>query len=75
MAQYDPDGRRMRRIPLPVRYPLMCSFGGPGLDILYVTSSAALVTAEEAAAQPLAGALFAIRGTGAVGLPEPAFAG
>lgn len=75
VAQYDPDGRRMRRIALPVRYPLMCSFGGPELDLLYVTSSAALVTAEEAAQQPLAGALFAIHGTGAVGLPEPAFAG
>jgi sugar lactone lactonase YvrE len=75
VAQYDPDGRRMRRIALPVRYPLMCSFGGPALDLLYVTSSAALVTAEEAAQQPLAGALFAIHGTGAAGLPEPEFAG
>lgn len=75
VAQYDPDGRRIRRIPLPVRYPLMCTFGGRDLDVLYVTSSAALVTADEAAGQPLAGALFAIRNTGAIGLPEPAFAG
>ena len=75
VAQYDPAGRRMRRIALPVRYPLMCTFGGPALDTLYVTSATGLVTPEEAAAQPLAGALFAIRGTGAQGIAEPAFAG
>jgi len=75
VAQYDPTGRRMRRIALPVRYPLMCTFGGPALDTLYVTSATGLVTPEEAAAQPLAGALFAIRGTGAHGIAEPAFSG
>jgi L-arabinonolactonase len=40
-----------------------------------VTSSVALVPEAERASQPLAGALFAIRGLGAKGLPEPLFEG
>lgn len=75
VAQYDPDGRLMRAVPLPVKYPLMCSFGGPDLATLYVTTSLALVTAGESAAQPLAGGLFAIHGTGCRGIAEPVYGG
>jgi L-arabinonolactonase len=75
VAQYDPDGRRVRRIKLPVLHPLMCNFGGPDLDVLYVTTATALLTADEVAGQPLAGALFAIYGTGARGVAEPEFGG
>ena len=75
VAQYDPDGKLMRSIPLPVKYPLMCSFGGPDLSTLYVTTSLALVATEEAAEQPLAGGLFAIRGTGCRGIAEPVYGG
>jgi sugar lactone lactonase YvrE len=75
VAQYDPDGGRIRQIPLPVKYPPMCNFGGTELDVLYVTTSAALVTQDESAGQHLAGALFAIHGTGARGICEPFFAG
>ena len=52
----------------------MCSFGGSALDVLYVTSAAAMLPESERGAQPLAGALFAIHGLGATGLPEPFFA-
>lgn len=75
VAQYDPDGRLMRAIPLPVKYPLMCSFGGPDLETLFVTTSRAMVTAEEATSQPLAGALFAIHGTGCRGIAETPYGG
>jgi L-arabinonolactonase len=75
VAQYDPDGNLMRAIPLPVKYPLMCTFGGPDLTTLYVTTCLALVTPDEAADQPLAGALLAIHGTGCTGLAEPSYAG
>jgi sugar lactone lactonase YvrE len=75
VAQYDPDGRLVQAIPLPVKYPLMCNFGGEGMDVLYVTTATALVTPEEAAAQPLAGSLFAIYGCGSRGIPEPFYAG
>jgi L-arabinonolactonase len=75
VAQYDPEGRLMRAIALPVRYPLMCSFGGTDLQTLYVTTSRAMVAAEEAASQPLAGALFAIHGTGCRGIAETPYGG
>lgn len=75
VARFDPKGRLDRRITMPVRHPTMCSFGGENLDTLYVTSAASMVAEEEREAQPLAGALFAIRGLGVGGLPEPLFGG
>lgn len=75
IAQYDPAGVLMRTVPLPVKYPLMCTFGGPNLDILYVTTSAAMVTAAEREEEPLAGCLFAVHGTGSTGIPEPLYVG
>jgi len=75
VARFDADGRLDRLIRLPVQHPTMCCFGGPNLDTLYITSGAALPTEEERAAQPLAGALFAVHGLGVTGVPEPRFAG
>jgi L-arabinonolactonase len=73
VAQYDPDGRLIQTIALPVKYPLMCSFGGPNMDILFVTTGRALATPEELMAQPLSGSVFAIHDTGSIGIPEGAF--
>ncbi|MBZ8135163.1 SMP-30/gluconolactonase/LRE family protein [Afifella sp. IM 167] len=70
---FAPDGRLLEKIALPVTHPTMCAFGGPDLDILFVTSATCLADGPET--EPLAGALFAISGTGARGLPEPQFAG
>ena len=70
VAQYDPDGRLIQTIALPVKYPLMCSFGGPNMDILFVTTGRALATPEELMAQPLSSSVFAIRDTGSIGIPE-----
>jgi L-arabinonolactonase len=75
IARIDPKGRLDRLIPMPVKHVTMCSFGGPRLETLYATSAAAMVPEGERAAQPLAGALFAIEGLGVRGLPEPLFAG
>jgi L-arabinonolactonase len=75
VARIDPAGRLDRLISMPVRHVTMCSFGGPALDVLYVTSAAAMLPESERGSQPLAGALFAIHGLGATGLPEPFFAG
>jgi L-arabinonolactonase len=75
IAQYDPAGKLIQAIRMPVRNPLMCSFGGSNMDILYVTTSAAMVSPDEIAQQPLAGALFAIHGSGSTGIPEPYYAG
>lgn len=73
VARFDPHGRLDRLVRLPVRHPTMCSFGGPKLDVLYVTTATAFLAEGEAAAQPLAGSLFAIHGLGVRGLPEPSY--
>ena len=36
--RYTPDGKRDRRLQVPMLKPAMCSFGGKGLDTLIVTS-------------------------------------
>ena len=75
IAKYDPAGNIVDTIRLPVRYPTMCTFGGENLEILYVTSATIFVQDDEKDAQPQAGGLFAIHGTGAKGIAEPFFAG
>lgn len=75
VGRYDPKGKQMETIRLPVQHPTMCSFGGDDLDILYVTTTRKFLTPALAKDQPLAGALFAIRDIGAKGLPEPFFKG
>jgi len=49
-------------------------FGGPCLDIIFVTSAAIRLSAETRATQPQAGRLFAIKG-GVKRLPEVRFRG
>lgn len=73
VAQFDPDGRLVRHIRLPVSNPTMCTFGGPDLDILYVTSASRFLDEGARREQPLAGHVFAIAGLGVRGLPEPEF--
>jgi len=75
IGRYDPDGALMETIRLPVQHPTMCSFGGPDLDTLYITSTRKFLTPDMETEQPLAGALFALHDTGARGLPEPFFKG
>ena len=50
------------------------TFGGPDLDIAYVTSMARTVKGQKPRERE-AGGLFAIHGLGVRGLPEPRFAG
>ena len=73
IVRYAPDGRIDRVLELPVQRPTCCAFGGPNLDILYVTTASQKMTREELDAQPLAGALLALD-VGVRGLPEPRFA-
>ncbi|MGA1286862.1 MAG: SMP-30/gluconolactonase/LRE family protein [Rubrivivax sp.] len=72
VVRHAPDGHLDRVIPLPVDKPTAVAFGGPTLDRLYITTASQFMTAEEQAAQPLAGALLAID-VGVRGLPEPRF--
>ena len=73
VAQFDPDGRLVRHVRLPVSNPTMCAFGGPDLDVLYVTSASRFLDAQQRQEQPLAGHVLAIEGLGARGIPEPKF--
>ncbi|WP_421994325.1 SMP-30/gluconolactonase/LRE family protein [Reyranella sp.] len=73
VAQFDPEGKLMRHVRLPVANPTICGFGGADLDVLYVASASRFLDAERLKAQPLAGRVFAIHGLGCRGLPEPRF--
>jgi len=73
--RYDPDGRLMQTITLPTDLPTCCEFGGPDLDILYVTSAVLNRPAEHFAGQRHPGGLFAVTGLGVKGLPLPPFQG
>jgi sugar lactone lactonase YvrE len=73
VVRYAPDGRIDRVIELPSERPTSCAFGGPNLDVLYVTTASQWMSESEMAAQPMAGALLAID-TDVRGLPEPRLA-
>ena len=66
------DGRLDRVIRLPVSRPTSCTFGGPDLDELYVTSAWKGLSADARRAEPLAGALFRVR-PGVRGVPPSVF--
>ena len=74
LARFAPDGRLERTIGLPVESTTSLSFGGPNLDIAYVTSMARAVKGVKPKERE-AGGLFAVYGLGVRGLPEPRFAG
>ena len=65
--RFTPDGRLDRSLPVPVKKPAMCAFGGSGLDTLFVTS---IRPGGDLSDQPLAGGVFALR-PGVRGLDEP----
>ena len=74
VVRYTPDGCIDRIIEVPVLNPTCVAFGGPGLDTLYITTAQYAMSAEQVAAEPLSGGLFACR-PGVTGLPDTKFAG
>lgn len=73
MGRFSPEGKLDRLIDMPVRHVSCPCFGGPDLDILYVTSISNSGNALKDD-HPDAGSLFAVHGTGVRGLPEVRFA-
>ena len=67
--RFTPEGKLDQSLPVPVKKPAMCAFGGAGLDTLFVTS----IRPEgvDLSDQALAGGVFALR-PGVRGLPEAA---
>lgn len=69
---FRPDGTLLQLLDVPTPYPTCPCFGGPDLDVLYVTSisnSGNLMRTDH----PDAGALFAFHGLGARGIAEVPF--
>jgi L-arabinonolactonase len=73
IARFDRSGRTALVIDMPCRMPTNVGFGGPDLDVLYVTSLKQ--TPNITADGPGAGWLYSITGLGVKGLPETRFNG
>jgi sugar lactone lactonase YvrE/DNA-binding IclR family transcriptional regulator len=74
VTRYDPDGRVERVINLPVPRPTSCTFGGPDRSTLFITTARIRLSAQQLAAAPLSGSVFALR-TGIRSQPETPFDG
>jgi sugar lactone lactonase YvrE len=72
VLRVSPEGRILLEVPMPVHQPSSCAFGGPDLDILYVTSARDGLQLDE---DDIAGSVFALRGHGVRGLPAVTFPG
>jgi sugar lactone lactonase YvrE len=66
-----PDGTVLDRLELPVSQPSSCTFGGPCLEDLYVTSAREGLDPGQVAREPHAGGIFRFR-PGARGRPAAA---
>jgi L-arabinonolactonase len=74
LARYAPNGRVERVVDMPVKKVTSVMFGGPDLDVLYVTSMAKPPLPRFPGDPALRGSLFAIHGLGVRGVPEARFA-
>ena len=68
ISRFAADGELLRRVQLPTSHISNLCFGGAGLDRLFVTSARVGLSADQLAAQPLAGALFEVDAQGVRGL-------
>ncbi len=74
LVRYAPDGRIVSTVSLPVSRPTACTFGGPDLATLYVTTARFRLSPDKLAAEAQAGSLLAVD-VGVKGLPEPLYSG
>jgi sugar lactone lactonase YvrE len=74
VRRYGEDGALEGHLELPVTNPTNAVFGGPDLSTLYVTSARHGLSEEQLEAEPLAGAVFALKPE-MTGLPGNRFAG
>jgi len=74
VTRYSPEGKVMEVIPMPVPNITSCTFAGPDLDTMYITTARHLLNEEGLRKYPLSGSLFSCK-PGVTGLPTPLFAG
>lgn len=73
IVRYAPDGTLDRVIDMPVKKVTSVMFGGPALNILFVTSMAKPPRPHNPGDGILRGSLFAVHDLGVTGLPEMRF--
>ena len=73
LVRYTPDGAVDRIVDMPVKKVTSVMFGGPNLDILFVTSMAKPPLPRFPGDGVQRGSLFALHDLGVRGLPEPRF--
>ena len=74
VRRYSPGGEWLETKRVPVARPTSCTFGGPDLDRLYITSASIGLDDEALNMQPNAGGLFMLI-PGVRGIPDLPFAG
>ncbi len=74
VVRYSPQGEVIQEIPLPVKRPTSCAFGGSDMSTLFITSASIDLSSEQKEQQPFAGDLFWIE-TDTVGLEENFYLG
>ncbi|WP_051904257.1 SMP-30/gluconolactonase/LRE family protein [Neorhizobium vignae] len=73
VVRYAPDGRLDTVLSMPVSNPTCVCFGGRDYRTLFITTASKFLTEEQRAAEPMAGAVFALEGV-AQGFAEHRFA-
>lgn len=74
IVRFDPQGKEVLRIPLPVQRPTSCTFGGTDLRSLYITTASVGLSEQEIERSFYAGDLFCLK-TDITGLPASSFGG
>jgi sugar lactone lactonase YvrE len=74
VRRYSSEGELKEVIAVPASRVTSVAFGNPELDTLFITTARSVRSPQEAAAEPHAGSMFALR-PGAIGLAPTPFAG
>jgi sugar lactone lactonase YvrE len=74
VVRYAPTGERDQIIEVPVTRPSCCTFGGPDLRTLFITSARYMMTPEEDRQDTQAGSLFSVDLDDVKGAPAALFA-
>lgn len=72
LQRFDPEGQKMAQIHMPVQRPTSCTFGGPDLQTLYITTASVGLSEVEIERSFFSGDLFALN-TDVRGLPTNRF--
>ena len=70
VVRYRSDGSVERVIPIPVKNPSCCTFGGAAFDQLYVTTAREDMSRDELTRMPHAGGIYRLQVMDVRGLPE-----